>query len=104
MDAAPRGGPQWPLAVPRTKHEVLPEEMPVEMTWDDHVELDLSAPPACVGDITRDGSVNVGDLLQILDAWGACPAGMACVQDLDDDAQVGVGDLLAVLDAWGPCG
>ena len=58
----------------------------------------------CAADIDRDETVGVGDLLDLLAAWGSyepCPPAIA--QDLDHDCQVGVGDLLALLGTWGSC-
>jgi hypothetical protein len=49
-------------------------------------------------DVNGDGGVDVLDLLQLLSAWGACPA---CPEDIDGDGSVGVLDLLALLAAWG---
>ena len=53
----------------------------------------------CIGDIEGDGSVDVGDLLLIIDYWGSTnPAG-----DLNGDGSVNVTDLLIVVGNWGPC-
>jgi hypothetical protein len=54
----------------------------------------------CPADVNGDDTVNVFDLLQLLDAWGDCPG---CPEDLTDDDVVNVFDLLELLDAWGPC-
>ena len=51
------------------------------------------------GDANGDGSVNVADLLLIIDLWGAC--GGSCLADFNDDGQVGVGDLLMAIAQWG---
>jgi hypothetical protein len=64
------------------------------------VQFDL---PECPEDLNGDGSVDVLDLLQLLDAWGPCPRGGDCPEDLNDDGAVDVLDLLQLLDAWGPC-
>ena len=53
----------------------------------------------CEADITRDGFVDVMDLLEIIDAWGAC----ACVQDITGEGGVDVNDLLVVVGSWGAC-
>jgi hypothetical protein len=55
----------------------------------------------CPADVNGDGSVNVFDLLQLLDAWGDCPG---CPEDLDGSGTVDVFDLLMLLGEWGPCG
>ncbi|MHC4947266.1 MAG: hypothetical protein ACYTG1_03255 [Planctomycetota bacterium] len=44
------------------------------------------------------GTVDVGDLLAVLGAWGPC--GAACPADVNGDGTVDVTDLLAVLAAW----
>jgi hypothetical protein len=55
----------------------------------------------CVGDITLDGAVAVGDILLVIDTWGECS--MPCLADIDGDGISGVTDLLAVLENWGAC-
>jgi hypothetical protein len=59
----------------------------------------LPVPDSCPADLNADGAVNVGDLLQLLGAWGSS-GGPA---DLDDDGLVNVGDLLILLGEWGAC-
>jgi hypothetical protein len=56
--------------------------------------------PACVGNLNGDDTVDVLDLLILLDAWGPAPGSDA---DLNGDGTVDVLDLLILLDAWGPC-
>ncbi len=51
-------------------------------------------------DLTLDGSVDVFDLLQLLDQWGACEP-YNCAADINGDGVVDVFDLLALLDSWG---
>ena len=53
----------------------------------------------CNADVSRDGEVNVTDLLEIISAWG--PG--ACVQDITGEVGVNLQDLLIVIDSWGPC-
>jgi bacillopeptidase F len=55
---------------------------------------DLGTP----GDVNGDGSVNVIDLLLLLDAWGPCPG---CPEDVNGDGIVNVIDMLLLLDNWG---
>ena len=56
----------------------------------------------CPQDIDGDYSVNVADLLTVIDTWGECgdgsfkPAG-----DVNGDCCVTVADILSVVDAWG---
>ena len=61
----------------------------------------LGSGGSCSEDLNGDGLVGVSDLLQVIDAWGAC--GMVCAEDLDNDGAVGVSDLLMMIDAWGDC-
>jgi hypothetical protein len=72
----------------------------------DYAEIGTAAVVACVGDTDLDGVVDVGDLLDVLEAWGPCAdvCAPACRRaDVDDDAEIGVTDLLNVLARWGPC-
>ncbi|MHC5113546.1 MAG: S8 family serine peptidase [Planctomycetota bacterium] len=70
----------------------------------DFLGTDASATPECGGpclaDLDGSGDVGFGDILNIIGAWGPCPA---CPQDLDGSGDVGFGDILAVIGAWGPC-
>jgi choice-of-anchor B domain-containing protein len=54
----------------------------------------------CRPDLNGDGTVDVLDLLTLLDLWGPC---IGCAADLNDDGEIDVLDLLILLDAWGPC-
>ena len=54
----------------------------------------------CPGDIDDSGSVDVMDLLAVLDEWG-CNG--ECIADINNDDVVDVLDLLIVLDEWGGC-
>ena len=60
------------------------------------------------------GVVDVGDLLAVITAWGACAGGGGgggtCPPDIAPaspaavgNGMIDVGDLLAVITAWGPC-
>ena len=55
--------------------------------------------PVCAMDINADGTVDVNDVLQVINAWGNC----VCVEDVDGDTVVGVNDLLAILAEYGSC-
>ena len=57
----------------------------------------------CPGDLTGDGDVKVFDLLELLDAWGACADPGDCPADLDRSGTVDVFDLLLLLENWGGC-
>jgi hypothetical protein len=54
----------------------------------------------CPADINGDNTVGIADLLEIIDAWGACGG---CSADVNDDSVVNVTDLLLLINAWGPC-
>ncbi len=55
----------------------------------------------CPPDVSGDHSVNVTDLLAVINGWGPC--GKPCPADITGDGQINVNDLLAVINAWGPC-
>jgi hypothetical protein len=61
----------------------------------------VRCPQPCPGDIDGSGTVNVDDLLSLINGWGPCPGG--CAPDLNGDQVVNVDDLLALINAWGPC-
>lgn len=53
-------------------------------------------------DINVDGAVNVSDLLDVINSWGACPSQpQPCAADVNLDSLVNVADLLSVINAWG---
>ncbi len=52
------------------------------------------------GDLDYDGSVNVSDLLLLLQAWGPCTMPTYCPADLTGDGTTGVADLLELLSGW----
>lgn len=55
------------------------------------------------GDVNDDGSVNVADLLAVINGWGPCPVPTTpCSADLNGDGVVNVTDLLLVINNWGP--
>ena len=51
----------------------------------------------CITDIDTDGSVGVGDVLAVIDAWGTSNE----AADIDGDGTVSVSDLLMLIDEWG---
>jgi hypothetical protein len=51
----------------------------------------------CMTDINSDGSVGVGDVLSIIDAWGTTDENADC----NGDGIVNVGDILMLIDEWG---
>jgi len=66
-------------------------------------------PQLCVADIAPaggNGTVNVDDLLAVINAWGTCPDPNNCPPDMapkGGNDEVNVDDLLAVINAWGDC-
>ncbi len=67
------------------------------MTRDLQWHLDVAQP--CPADQDGNGTVDVNDLLAIVDAWGTSgPTG-----DVDGDGIVGANDLLEALAGWGAC-
>ena len=54
----------------------------------------------CPSDINASGSVNIDDLLAVINNWGATGSNPA---DVNHDNVVNIDDLLAVIGAWGPC-
>ena len=62
-----------------------------------------------LADIDGNSSVNVSDLLAVINAWGPCGNPNNCPADIAPpgppvgDDSVNVSDLLAVINAWGAC-
>jgi hypothetical protein len=69
--------------------------------YDDTNDLpcDIVTTPACVGDISEDGEIGVGDLLSIIDQWGLTDS----PADVNTDGIVDVSDLLLMVGNWGAC-
>jgi hypothetical protein len=53
----------------------------------------------CAADVTGNGTVNIDDLLDVINAWGSADPSA----DVDDDGDVDIDDLLDVINAWGDC-
>jgi hypothetical protein len=53
--------------------------------------------PTVAGDVTGDGSIDVDDLLAVINAWGICAG---CAADLTGNGVVDVDDLLQVINNW----
>ena len=53
--------------------------------------------PTVPGDVNGDGTVDVTDLLAVMDDWGPCSG---CSADLNGDGLVNVVDLLEVMAGW----
>ncbi len=65
----------------------------------DNVQLGGDRAAPCPADIDGSGSVDVGDLITVLSAWGS-DGGPA---DIDGNGFVNLFDLLGVISAWGAC-
>ena len=65
--------------------------------WIDCLEGDAATSQP--GDTNGDGSVDVTDLLNIIQGWGYCTG--YCLADLNNDQLVNVMDLLITLENWG---
>jgi trimeric autotransporter adhesin len=50
------------------------------------------------GDVTQNGTIDVDDLLAVINAWGPCAG---CAADVTGNGIVDVDDLLAVINNWG---
>jgi hypothetical protein len=61
--------------------------------------ISCNKPPACPADINTSGSVDVDDLLIVINNWGNAGG----PGDVNNSNAVDVDDLLAVINAWGPC-
>ena len=53
----------------------------------------------CVADTNGDGSVNVADLMAVIDEWGTT----GDTADVNNDGIVNVSDLLFITSNWGSC-
>ena len=56
-----------------------------------------------LGDVNGDGTVNVKDLLFIINSWGECSNPKGCDADINEDGIVDVQDLLTVIASWSAC-
>jgi len=54
----------------------------------------------CPGDADGNGTVDVNDILLVINDWGFCSS---CPGDIDGNGSVDVNDMLVVLGAWGDC-
>ena len=92
-------GPVW---LERTM-QVRLHDLSGQSTDSELINLHFTA--GCYGDITRNGQVDVQDLLAVIGGWGACPPGChsPCPGDVTHSCAVNVEDLLAVIGAWGQC-
>lgn len=60
----------------------------------------------CFGDVTNSNSVDIDDLLGVINSWGACVQA-CCLPDITGisgpDGNVDIDDLLGVINSWGAC-
>lgn len=56
--------------------------------------------PTVDGDLNRDGSVYLQDLLILLAGWGPCPESTRCPADIDGGGTVRLGGLLVLRSNW----
>jgi hypothetical protein len=85
-----------------------PTNPPVELTIAEIESLyEILPGPPCLADVTGDETVNVDDLLAVINGWGECdgpPVNCAAdIAPLPVDGIVNVDDLLTVINGWGPC-
>jgi hypothetical protein len=60
-------------------------------------------PQCSEGDLNGTGTVDVDDLLTVINNWGPCDTPDKCAGDATGNGVVDVDDLLNVLNNWGPC-
>jgi fermentation-respiration switch protein FrsA (DUF1100 family) len=92
------GVPATLIIVPGYGHELPISEY---MAAFDFMKQTLDTIPHSPADINCDGTVNSGDLITVINTWGACPPGKTCGGDINSDQVVNVGDMLMVLNDWG---
>jgi hypothetical protein len=71
----------------------------LDSLWGDDVCIIDGHVITCDGDTNADNSVNVTDLLTVIDEWG----GVGGSGDVNTDGIVNVSDILIVIGNWGPC-
>lgn len=68
-----------------------------------NLKIDIVDNP-CYEDADSTGTVDVADLLMVIDNWGECPGCIGGIPgDVNYDTIVDVTDLLQIVSAWGPC-
>lgn len=63
--------------------------------------VDLIESDPCPQDADGSGSIDIGDILEVLVAWGPCDD--FCPVDFDCSGAVGFEEILAILPVWGAC-
>ena len=69
---------------------------PLDAVWIDDFRVNH-----CLADSDGSGTVDVGDLIDLLAKWGPCAP--PCPEDNDGSGTVDVADLINLLAAWGAC-
>jgi hypothetical protein len=64
------------------------------------IQVVSTQPEPCPADVTGNGTVNVDDLLLVINNWGQTGSNPA---DVTGNGVVNIDDLLAVINAWGAC-
>jgi hypothetical protein len=74
-------------------------------TYTDSEPVTILFAPACPGDVNLSATVDVDDLLGVINGWGECPDFCQddCPADFDETCEVDVDDLLTVINGWGDC-
>jgi Dockerin type I domain len=72
---------------------------PLEIAYQT-ISLTLVQP--CPADVNGSHSVDIDDLLGVINAWGTC-ATPPCPADVNHSGAIDIDDLLAVINGWGPC-
>jgi hypothetical protein len=60
--------------------------------------ITCAGPPSCPSDLTKNGVIDVDDLLIVINNWGTSGPG-----DINKSGLVDTDDLLEVINHWGPC-
>ncbi|MDP7008884.1 MAG: hypothetical protein QGI78_04860 [Phycisphaerales bacterium] len=55
--------------------------------------------PSCIGDMNADDTIDISDLLLLIDAWGSTNS----QGDFDNNGIVDITDMLMLISAWGDC-
>jgi CubicO group peptidase (beta-lactamase class C family) len=84
---------RWPSAIDPTCAYNPSNRAFIQFVWP---LIENAVPVTCDADLSRDGRVGTGDLLELLAAWGQTAGG-----DTDGDGTTGTADLLILLAAFG---
>ena len=73
------------------------------LTQSDNITLVWTTEEACPWDVDNSGTVDIGDLLQIVDHFGETGTSGWIPEDVKADGVIDIGDLLETVDHFGPC-